>query len=81
MFSSISNSIGSWFRKSRAKILKCVLDASGKTLIKYNLAHGKMLISSITIGVNVDRVSFGDFTLDIWDIGKSQIYDQIYQHY
>jgi len=79
MFSSISYSIGSWFRKPRAKILMCGLDASGKTSIIYNLVHGKMLISSITIGVNVDSVSFGNFTLDIWDIGKSQIYQHYYE--
>ena len=51
------------------KVLLLGLDNAGKTSILYKLAIGEVITTVPTVGFNLETITGGGFTLNVWDLG------------
>jgi ADP-ribosylation factor protein 1 len=66
------------------KEMRCLilgLDAAGKTTILYRLKMGQVVITSPTIGFNVETLSVGMTQLTCWDVGGQDKIRVLWRHY
>lgn len=57
------------------------LDAAGKTTVLYKLKLGEVVQSIPTIGFNVEEVTYGSMTLNVWDVGGQDRIRKLWAHY
>ena len=70
VFSKIFNKL--FKSKQEFKIIIVGLHNAGKTTILYKLALGEVIVTSPTIGSNVEEVSKENVKLQVWDIGGQE---------
>jgi len=64
------------------RVLMVGLDAAGKTTILYKLKLGEVVMTSPTIGFNVETVHFKKMKFTVWDIGSQNDKIQpLWRHY
>ncbi|KAF8020164.1 hypothetical protein BT93_G0769 [Corymbia citriodora subsp. variegata] len=70
------------FLKKRAlRIVMVGLDASGKTTILYKLKLGDVVMTTPTIGFNVETVEYEDVNFNVWDVGGQDKIRPLWKHY
>ena len=55
--------------KTEVRVLVLGLDNAGKTTILYQLKMGEVVSTIPTIGFNVETVTYGNLTFQVWDLG------------
>jgi small GTP-binding protein len=56
-------------------------DAAGKTTILYKLKLGEVVQSIPTVGFNVEDVTFGSLSMNVWDVGGQDRIRKLWRHY
>jgi len=71
LFQSIIAKIGALFSNSEreVRILILGLDNAGKTTILYRLQVGEVVLTTPTIGFNVETIRYNNVKLQVWDLG------------
>eukprot|EP01013_Petalomonas_cantuscygni_P025150 TRINITY_DN47001_c0_g1_i1.p2 TRINITY_DN47001_c0_g1~~TRINITY_DN47001_c0_g1_i1.p2 ORF type:complete len:187 (+),score=27.21 TRINITY_DN47001_c0_g1_i1:183-743(+) len=77
----ISRQINSWFGARPVKICLIGLDAAGKTSLLYKLHLGENVVTIPTIGFNVEKVSYKNLSMTIWDVGGQDRLRTLWHHY
>ena len=57
------------------------LDNAGKTALLYRLKLNEKIVTIPTIGFNVENVTIGKRSLDIWDVGGGDKLRPLWRHY
>lgn len=68
-FSSLFNSLTTWYRNKEVRILMLGLDSAGKTTILYKLQLGEVVSTIPTIGFNVESLDYKNIKFQVWDLG------------
>merc|ERR1711953_1625931 len=63
------------------RILMLGLDAAGKTTIVYNLQLGEVVHTIPTIGFNVEKISYKNVDMTLWDVGGQTKIRPLWRHY
>ena len=60
-----------WWRRHERRVLIVGLDNAGKTTILFRLSGDGTMVSNTTatVGFNVETVTIGKLTLNVWDVG------------
>jgi len=71
LFQSVIAKIGSLFGNDEreVRILILGLDNAGKTTILYRLQVGEVVLTTPTIGFNVETIKYNNVKLQVWDLG------------
>jgi ADP-ribosylation factor protein 1 len=63
------------------KILMLGLDGAGKTTILYKLKLNEYMSTVPTIGFNVEKVSYKNIDMTVWDVGGQNTIRRLWHHY
>ncbi|KAJ6252015.1 adp-ribosylation factor [Anaeramoeba flamelloides] len=83
MGKSISKAIGGLFssKQEEARIVMIGLDSAGKTTVLYRLKLGEVVMTTPTIGFNVESVQYKNVNLAVWDLGGQEMVRPLWKHY
>merc|ERR1712117_573129 len=71
----------SFASEDEKRILMLGLDAAGKTTIVYKLQLGEVVHTIPTIGFNVEKVTYKNVGMTIWDVGGQTKIRPLWRHY
>jgi ADP-ribosylation factor 1/2 len=66
---------------SHKRILLVGLDNSGKTSILYRMNMGEFVLTTPTIGFNVESFKYKKTTFSVWDVGGQDRLRKLWKHY
>ncbi len=67
--------------KHEFRVLSLGLDGSGRTTMLYQLKYGKIHTTVSTTGFNVEKLTLGNSTLTMWDVGGGEKMRPLWGHY
>lgn len=69
------------FGKRDCKLLMLGLDAAGKTTTLYKLKIGESVMTTPTIGFNVESLEYKKLRITAWDVGGQTKLRKLWKHY
>jgi len=67
--------------KKETRILMVGLDAAGKTSLLYKFKLGDTVLTTPTIGFNVETIEYRNLNMHVWDVGGQDRVRPLWRHY
>ncbi|KAK9466833.1 ADP-ribosylation factor family-domain-containing protein [Lipomyces arxii] len=69
------------FASREMRILMLGLDAAGKTTILFRLKLGQAVTTILTVGFNVESITYKNIKFNVWDVGGQDKIRPLWRHY